>query len=132
MFVSFTLTFFGAGSLQEGSPKRADTSAILKKEHQQKQKRKLILPSEESETLGEEVVEQEQEVPLQRTKRQKVATSSSDTFEHPSLEADIIVVEKELTLEKSEPQIEEKGIEKEPVVSPPKGEEEKKDYCLSF
>ena len=117
--------FFGVGSPQEKSPKRAETLALLKKK-QQKQKRKLILPSVESEFLEEETeVEQEQEVFLQRTKRQKVAVSTSDTIEPPFPETTTTIMEKEPICEESEPQIEERGIEKEPVAPLPRRKRKK-------
>lgn len=59
-------------------------------------------------------------MPLQRTKRQKVAASPSDIIEHPPLEATTAVMGKELTSEESEPQIEEREIEKEPVATLPR------------
>ncbi|XP_028084311.1 flocculation protein FLO11-like [Camellia sinensis] len=114
------------GSPQEESPKRTETLAILKKKQQQKTKRRLVLPPKVPESLEEErEVEPEKEVPLQRTKRQKVAVSSSDAIENPVSEATTIIAEKELISGESEPRSEEGEVGKELVVSLPREKRKK-------
>ena len=57
---------------------------------------------------------------MQRTKRQKVAVSTSDAIENPVREVAIIITEKELVFGEPEPHSEEGEIREELVVSLPR------------